>query len=895
MKNRVKELRARYDLTQAELAKKVGVRRETIVFLEKGKYSPSLKLAAKIAKTLKSTVDKAFVLGILVVAFLGLMVRPAWAATVYVNSSSGNDTTGDGASGTPYKTFHKGYTEASAGDTLDLTGTFSWTDAAETGDASTNGYVIAKNLTIVGQGADSTIIQAHSSDNSADRRVLTINSGVTATIESVNIRYGKTSSDGGGLLIKGTVTMDKVRIFSNRSTSGSGGGAQVEDGTLTIQNSTVDNNVTRSQGGGLHTDYYTNGTGTMHIINCTIAYNSMTYTVATVGGGGVAFRGSGGTITNSTIAHNNMANGTADGAGIFYYPRLATTLTIKNSIIADNTNGGSALSSYDDDIEKNSGTITDNGYNILGNHHTGTFTPASTTWTDGAGTLDGTFTKSGGGSGSLGLSDTLADNNSLNKTLSLTIAETSVAADNGDDSDNGAISIPSTDQRGLNRDASIDIGAYEYGATNDQTPPDLSGISVTPSDNGVTIDWTSDEDASSIIDYGLTNSFGSSTDEANTDTRVTSHSESVASLIPCTTYHYQVRSNDGSSNEGTGTAGTFTTTGCTGSASVLEKISSDLFGTGDGGTAQLTTSGSEQVDLTIPSGYSGTAAYFQIKQLDKDSVIDSTSTPGGYSTIGDSIYDFSALSDTGTAMTSFLDDITVTLTYDADDVVGLSEGSLWIYRWDGSSWQELTSCLVDTTAKTVTCLTSDFSTFGLFGTPQTGGGGGSGGDSDASCGAWYKIGIPDLFRIDRWGSGAKLYFSPVVGNDRYWISYSESPWAEEYGAEIKLGTEGVQSYLVNYLKPGRVYYFKVRSGSGCESGQWSKIVKAVVGINGEVKVVEEKDEQIGERVIIKEQLVEKAVSEESEAVDRLPLRLRIQEWLVRVFKGIGKVFYNWVY
>jgi len=40
MKTRIKELRARYDLTQEDLAKKVGVRRETIVFLEKNTTRP---------------------------------------------------------------------------------------------------------------------------------------------------------------------------------------------------------------------------------------------------------------------------------------------------------------------------------------------------------------------------------------------------------------------------------------------------------------------------------------------------------------------------------------------------------------------------------------------------------------------------------------------------------------------------------------------------------------------------------------------------------------------------------------------------------------------------------------------------------------------------------------
>lgn len=61
MKTRIKEFRAKYDLTQAELAKKVGVRRETIVFLEKGKYNPSLKLAHDIAEVLHVKIDDLFI------------------------------------------------------------------------------------------------------------------------------------------------------------------------------------------------------------------------------------------------------------------------------------------------------------------------------------------------------------------------------------------------------------------------------------------------------------------------------------------------------------------------------------------------------------------------------------------------------------------------------------------------------------------------------------------------------------------------------------------------------------------------------------------------------------------------------------------------------------------
>ncbi len=61
LRTRIKELRARYDLTQEDLAKKVGVRRETILFIEKGNYNPSLNLAHDIAKALHSTIDELFI------------------------------------------------------------------------------------------------------------------------------------------------------------------------------------------------------------------------------------------------------------------------------------------------------------------------------------------------------------------------------------------------------------------------------------------------------------------------------------------------------------------------------------------------------------------------------------------------------------------------------------------------------------------------------------------------------------------------------------------------------------------------------------------------------------------------------------------------------------------
>lgn len=60
MRTRIKELRARDGLTQEDLARMVGARRETILFIEKGEYNPSLNLAHNIAKALKTTIDDLF-------------------------------------------------------------------------------------------------------------------------------------------------------------------------------------------------------------------------------------------------------------------------------------------------------------------------------------------------------------------------------------------------------------------------------------------------------------------------------------------------------------------------------------------------------------------------------------------------------------------------------------------------------------------------------------------------------------------------------------------------------------------------------------------------------------------------------------------------------------------
>jgi putative transcriptional regulator len=61
MKNKIKVFRAMHDMTQEDLAREVGVTRQTILAIEKGKYDPSLELAFKMARRFHVTIEEIFV------------------------------------------------------------------------------------------------------------------------------------------------------------------------------------------------------------------------------------------------------------------------------------------------------------------------------------------------------------------------------------------------------------------------------------------------------------------------------------------------------------------------------------------------------------------------------------------------------------------------------------------------------------------------------------------------------------------------------------------------------------------------------------------------------------------------------------------------------------------
>jgi hypothetical protein len=129
--------------------------------------------------------------------------------------------------------------------------------------------------------------------------------------------------------------------------------------------------------------------------------------------------------------------------------------------------------------------------------------------------------------------------------------------------------------------ANYEGGALSSQVTLDTSAPTFSSVSSgTPNTAGATITWTTNEYSSSKIDYGLTNSYGTSTAITDSPIGVKSHSVAISGLSSCTTYHYRVRSENQALNETVDSDNTFTTSGCTGAQGCHDTVTNgvpDLF------------------------------------------------------------------------------------------------------------------------------------------------------------------------------------------------------------------------------------------------------------------------------------------------------------------------------
>jgi hypothetical protein len=243
---------------------------------------PTLRLS-----TWARLVGLALLLVVGVLASLGLASRTAHAqpaATLSVTDCSGEF--GPGRIGTVISS-------ASAGDriTFSCSGTIPITSTLT---ISTN------NLTLDGSG------QAVTLDGGNSMEVLSVNSGVTFTLNALTIANGAGADCGelcslaGGLENGGTVSISNS-TFANNSTLIGGGGLQNFGGTVSISNSTFANNSAGFGGGGLDNEF-----GTVSISNSTFA-NNLTFNS---GGGGLSNCCGGGTmsISNSIVANNSGGN-----------------------------------------------------------------------------------------------------------------------------------------------------------------------------------------------------------------------------------------------------------------------------------------------------------------------------------------------------------------------------------------------------------------------------------------------------------------------------------------------------------------------------------------------------------------------------------------------------------
>ena len=173
----------------------------------------------------------------------------------------------------------------------------------------------------------------------ADLARIITQSGATTDLrlESLNFIDGKATGDGGAVYAFGGGTLDiRYSVFSNNYASDNGGAVMLSNMTANITGSTFVSN-SAEDGGAI----YAVGSSPTTISNTTVHLNA-----ATDRGGGVYIDGNA-TISNSTITENRSdANGVSGGSGggVFKFNDSGETLSIRNTVVANNFNGsGSTL------------------------------------------------------------------------------------------------------------------------------------------------------------------------------------------------------------------------------------------------------------------------------------------------------------------------------------------------------------------------------------------------------------------------------------------------------------------------------------------------------------------------------------------------------------------------
>lgn len=266
--------------------------------------------------------------------------------------------------------------------------------------------------------------------------------------------------------------------------------------------------------------------------------------------------------------------------------------------------------------------------------------------------------------------------------------------------------------------------------TADETAPVISAVATsTVSSTSATVTWTTSENASTKVVYGIRTSYSSSTSETDTSSRVTSHSVDLSSLIACTTYNFAVVSRDATLNASTSTNYTFMTTGCTANTTPTSVTSTSIT-TSSGGSTSL-TEGTRTINVSAPSNVTATSSslVIQVSSMDNSAILEELGRPVSLPReVGSILFDVKAIIDNSTVLDTFDHPVTISYTYPSDDVSGLVESTIWLYHYHDGAWTPLDDCSVNTATNTITCTTPSFSLFALFGedyvAPAAGSGGG---------------------------------------------------------------------------------------------------------------------------------------------------------------------------
>lgn len=361
-------------------------------------------------------------------------------------------------------------------------------------------------------------------------------------------------------------------------------------------------------------------------------------------------------------------------------------------------------------------------------------------------------------------------------------------------------------------------------AADDVNAPIISSIGSTASSNQATINWSTNENSSSQVQYGLNQNYGFITSESDTNSRVLNHSVILSNLKACARYYYRVISSDSTNNQSASSQKTFNTTGCPVST-IVTGTESTLPTTG--GTVQLVNSLST-AKIDVSTNYATQSATFQINKLDTSQ---SPSAPDGKSIANNNFYDLIAVTEDNQQLTTFDNPVTFTISYGSDTENNFDESTLDVYKYDGANWIKK-NCSLNATNNTLTCSLNGFSSYALLGNIKNNSSSNSSSSSPPSpsssspsvCNNSPPTLVPDLFQINTTKNIAKLFFTPIDTN-QYYVAFSTKVNAEESGEQVVLLREGVQSHSIYYLKPNTVYYAKVRGQNDCMPGSWSNIMK----------------------------------------------------------------------